>query len=179
MHAAVLGYLARQLFGPPPLPPRRAVLELGSRDVNGSCRQLFAGARYLGVDVAEGTGVDLVADAATVEPPFTPDTVVCCEVLEHTPDAVLIIHNAARVLAPGGLLLLTCAGEGRAPHSGQDGGALREDEWYRNIADAELADWLRPFATWKIESAGGDLRAVAWKGASDGAERARVGLHDL
>jgi hypothetical protein len=164
MHAAAFGYVARVVLGPPPLPPRRAVLEMGARDINGSVRQLFAGARYLGIDLEAGHGVDVVADAQAYTPPFTPDTVVCCEVLEHTPHGAAILANAYRMLAPYGLLIVTCAAMGRAAHSGGDGGPLREAEWYANIGKAQLQDWLRPFATVHLEHrVPGDLWAYAWK----------------
>ena len=39
---------------------RRRVLEVGSRDVNGSVRQFFDGGEYVGVDWRPGPCVDLV-----------------------------------------------------------------------------------------------------------------------
>lgn len=118
------------------------VYEIGSRNINGSVRGLFAG-QYIGVDVVPGLGVDLVADAAAYVPPLTlaPSTVVCCEVLEHTSDAAAIVYQAATVLQPGGLLIITAAGEGRAPHSATDGGPIRPGEFYRNLAIGELQRW--------------------------------------
>jgi SAM-dependent methyltransferase len=164
MHAAAFGYVARLVLGPPPLPPRRAVVDIGARDINGSVRQLFAGARYLGIDLEEGHGVDVVADGATYDPPFVPDTVVCCEVLEHTPAGPAILANAYRVLGPYGLLIVTCAGMGRPAHSGADGGPLKEGEHYANIGKLELREWLRPFAVCHVEHGRtGDLWAYAWK----------------
>ena len=52
------------------------VVELGSRNFNGSIRPLFADAlSYTGVDILPGYGVDVVADAAAFSPDVAPDLV--------------------------------------------------------------------------------------------------------
>lgn len=200
MHAAAFGFVSRVVFGdlmarmalrygaaPPPLGVRRAVVELGSLDINGSVRQLFMGTHYLGVDMQQGPGVDAVADAADFDPPFSPDTVVCCEVLEHAHAAREIVENAHRMLAPGGVFIMTCAGDGREPHSAVDGGPLEYiaggqgmhyrsvdtdgadgHEFYKNISEAEMEEWLAPFQHYIVDADNpGDLYAVAWKATGD------------
>lgn len=135
--------------------PGGVVYEIGSRNINGTVRGLFRNAAvYIGVDVVGGPDVDLVADAATYRPPLPPATVVCCEVLEHTEKAEAIVTQAASVLAPGGLLIITCAGEGRAPHSAYDGGPLREGEYYRNLLPWEIRQWA--------SEAGVDAVQMSW-----------------
>lgn len=88
------------------------VLEVGSYDVNGTVRPLFAGAsEYIGLDVVPGPGVDLVYDGLTL--PFAPatwDVVVSTEMLEHCTRPWRIVAEMARVLRPGGTLLLTARG---------------------------------------------------------------------
>src|SRR5579883_267247 len=153
------------------LEPRRSVVELGSRTVagpwpySGPVRHLFPGAGYVGVDIVAGPNVDVVGNAATWQPdPFAPvDTVVCTETLEHTPEAGEICSNAWRLLAPGGVFVVTAAGVGRAPHSAVDGGALREGEYYRNINREQLYGWLAPFGFSLIDtfSTPGDIYALA------------------
>ncbi len=117
------------------------VLEIGSYNVNGEVRHLFTGS-YLGLDIKPGAGVDVVADAATYRPGRIFDVVVCCEVLEHTESWRDIVATCGGALRPGGVLILTCAGTGRAPH-GADGGTVG-DEYYDNISVADLED-----ETWK------------------------------
>jgi hypothetical protein len=165
MHPGALGYVSRVLFGPPPLPPRRAVVELGALDINGGVSQLFYGARpYVGVDLVQGPGVHVVADAATYTPDFAPDTVVCCEVLEHAENADRIVQNALQMLAPGGLFIMTCATGGRSPHSAEDGAALRDGEFYRNVTAEMFRYWCWPLMpVIEIDEQAGDLRAVVWK----------------
>lgn len=88
------------------------VLEVGSRNVNGSVRRFFGGL-YLGVDMVPGEGVDMVARADKL--PFDLnrfEVVVSTEMLEHDPYFWLSLPEMARVLMPGGYLLLTTRGIG-------------------------------------------------------------------
>lgn len=145
------------------------VVEIGSRNVNGSIRQRFDGlnVRYVGVDIEPGPGVDVVADGATYSPPRPPSMVVCMEVLEHTPQGAEIVGNAARALAPGGWLLVTCATNPRSPHSAADGGQLREGEFYANIPAADLHAWVDQagltIAAEEVHADRGDLYVLAGK----------------
>jgi hypothetical protein len=118
------------------------VLEIGSRNVNGSVRGLFDAGRYVGLDILPGVGVDIVADGADYVPDVPPDVVVCCEVLEHAPSAASIVAHAVSLVTPGGVVLLTAAGPERQPHSAIDGGPVRVGEHYRNISVGDLESWL-------------------------------------
>lgn len=52
--------------------------------------------------------IDYVCDAADIPVPADQfDVVVCTEVLEHVPEPIQVIREIARVLKPGGKLLLT------------------------------------------------------------------------
>ncbi|HEY3499380.1 MAG TPA: methyltransferase domain-containing protein [Polyangiaceae bacterium] len=147
------------------LPPRRAVIELGSLYVNGSVRPLFGACDYVGLDSQPGRGVDVVGDAASwrPEPARTFDTVVCTEVLEHTPSAEQICSNARELLEPNGVLILTAASIGRAPHS-SDGGPLHAGEFYRNVSPILLEKWLRAFSSVVVDtSVVSDVYALAIK----------------
>lgn len=100
--------------------PERKNLEMGSQNVNGSVRGFF-GPDYVGIDHAEGSGVDMVA--STHAAPFPDDTfhtVISTEMLEHDPNPRRSIEEAARLLKPGGLLLLTCRGNGFSYHCPPD-----------------------------------------------------------
>jgi hypothetical protein len=88
------------------LPPRRAVCELGSRNVNGSVRSLFASASsYVGIDTQPGPGVDIVADASHWRPEDKSlfDTVISTESLEHAPRGDLICQTALKILESRGI----------------------------------------------------------------------------
>lgn len=121
--------------------PWRRVLEYGSRNVNGTARVLFprGSVDYIGIDVADGPGVDLIADARVWRPPaaWVPDAILCLEVLEHAPDWPRIVVNARRTLPVHGLLVVTCACDPRPPH-GANGGPLGPTELYANIQPLAL-----------------------------------------
>lgn len=166
MHESALAFVCGQSRKRGPF---RTVLDLGGRDVNGSPRGCFPGAHYTVVDIMDGDGVDVVADAATYCPGVTYQAVVCCEVLEHTPAAADIVHNAAKLLDPGGIFFVTTAMPPRMPHSAVDGGQLRAGEYYGNIMPGDLELWLvsAGFDGWHLTTTvipnhGGDLYAVAW-----------------
>jgi SAM-dependent methyltransferase len=114
MHASVMAWVAgkvseRGLAG-------GTVLEVGSRIVNGSPRSLFDG-EYVGVDMQAGDGVDVVCRADRL--PFASgvfDTVVSTETLEHDPYFWKSVVEMARVLRPGGTLLVTARGIGYPHH---------------------------------------------------------------
>lgn len=144
------------------------VLDLGGRSVNGSCRGLFPNAvSYTVLDAIPAWDVDIIADATSWEPDQAYDVVVCTEVLEHTPAWRQICVTATKALRPGGMLILTCAGPGRAPHSGIDGEAVREGEWYGNVDPDDLGVWLSLLSLkYEVDVHGPDVRAVAWKKAS-------------
>lgn len=94
------------------------VLEIGSYDVNGSVRAHFGGAsEYIGVDLVEGPGVDLIAYGHEVDlPDGSFDITVSCECFEHDPHWVSTWENMIRLTRPGGLVVVTCASRGRPEH---------------------------------------------------------------
>lgn len=64
--------------------------------------------RYVGLDIPPNGRVDVYGDGRAL--PFRDavfDTVLCNEVLEHVPEPEQLMDEAARVLRPGGILLLT------------------------------------------------------------------------
>jgi SAM-dependent methyltransferase len=93
------------------------LLEIGSLDVNGSVRPCFPRATpYVGIDLAPGAAVDVVASGHDFGRDESFDTVVTTECLEHDPGWADTLGNIVRVLRPGGTLLLTCATRGRHEH---------------------------------------------------------------
>lgn len=118
------------------------VLDLGGRSINGTCRDMFPNASYVSLDIMEGEGVAIVADAADWQPDCRYDVVVSTEVFEHTERWREICSTAHRALKRGGRLIVTCAGPARGAHSAVDGGPLHADEFYANVSAAALGGWL-------------------------------------
>lgn len=164
MHPESYGFVQAAVAA---LPPRRSVVELGARDVNGSVRSLFVDAvTYTGIDLFPGPGVDVVADAALWQPRAPVDTVVSASMLEHTPDGERIIANAYRMLVPGGVLILHANCDPWPPHSSIDGGAVRAGEYYGNVDPYALRRWLEASGFRTIVLATdpkGDVYVTAWR----------------
>jgi SAM-dependent methyltransferase len=89
-----------------------AVLEIGSKDYGStsSFREFYAGSEYVGVDMSEGKGVDVVADLTRSVGPLPEnhfDLGICCSVLEHVEKPWLFAANLTRVIRPGGRLYMS------------------------------------------------------------------------
>lgn len=113
-----------------------SVLEVGSYNVNGTVRDLFTG-RYAGVDMRDGPGVDTVARSDALPFPASEfDVVVSTEMLEHDQRPWLSVAEMARVLRPGGHLLLTCRGyDGRGCFPVHD---YPDDHWRFTVSSVRL-----------------------------------------
>jgi SAM-dependent methyltransferase len=91
----------------------KRVLEIGSFDVNGStrkCIEFWQPAEYVGVDIQEGPGVDLVCDAEKLMDIFSEesfDVVFSTELLEHVLNPKTVISNMKRLCKRNGAILLT------------------------------------------------------------------------
>ncbi len=91
-------------------------LEIGSRDYGSTqnLRSFFPGEEYIGLDMSQGEGVDVVADLA--QPFSTVDealgnrrfgTIFSLSVMEHCENPFLMAKNMERLLKPGGTLVLS------------------------------------------------------------------------
>ena len=160
MHAEAFRFVSRYMTN-----DALSVIEIGSRDINGTSRPLFPAASWIGLDLHPGPCVDVVCDAVNYVPTSLVDLVVCTEVLEHAPNWRELIHCAASWLLPGGRLIITCAGPGRAPHSHHDGGELHDGEYYGNLSADQIAEELHyaGLLVEHCEQAGDDTQAVGLK----------------
>lgn len=158
MHSAVMGYVERFASDLP-----LDILDIGGRNVNGTPKDLFPFSRYTVLDVRAGENVDIVADAATWEPDKWWDLILSTECFEHTPEYPAICQTAYKACKPGGRIVITCAGPGRAPHSAFVEAELQPGEYYGNVGPTDLSNALQT-AGWvdvEVEQVGLDLQATA------------------
>jgi SAM-dependent methyltransferase len=164
-HPEQLGFFGLVEEANRPLINGGRILEIGSYDVNGSVRQIFAGRReYIGVDLREGPGVDRVGFGHKLDLPNAFfDVSISGECFEHDPHWVQTILNMCRMTRPGGLVAFTCASSGRPEH-----GTRRTDrqespgtqaqglDYYQNLTEQdftqglELASLFSDWAFWYL-----------------------------
>jgi len=120
------------------------VLEVGSLNINGTVRDFFEFSKeYVGLDLMEGPGVDMVCAGKSynTEHPF--DTVISTECFEHDKDWKETFENMYRLAKKDGLVLFTCASTGRHEHgttrtSPQDSPATTD--YYENRTEEDFRD---------------------------------------
>jgi len=139
------------------------VVEIGSYDVNGTMRSVFAVAeQYVGVDLVEGPGVDVVGFGHEIaESDGSFDAALSGECFEHDPHWRETFANMVRMTRPGGLVAFTCASHGRPEHgtrrsdvSDSPGTQAEGMDYYRNLvaADFESLHLERWFDDWRFWS---------------------------
>lgn len=122
------------------------MLEVGSYDVNGSVRPIVEAlfpARYLGVDVQAGQGVDQVVSCESLCESVDVaawDVVISCEMLEHAWDWRTCVVQMFSALAPGGWLLLTTRSPGFPYHPFPDDHWRFTNEQMCAVCNALLLD---------------------------------------
>jgi hypothetical protein len=169
-------------------PIERLALDLGGADVNGTARAIIPDiTSWYGLDIAEGPGVDIVADAtndvtmSAYHEMF--DVVLCTELLEHVENWRAVLDNAWSVLAPRGTAFFTFAGMdlrpgswARRPHGARGELHPSPGEYYGNVLLSEFGDALdkllcaaRPLPEIVTTKVPGGFEAV-----HDGGQRAEV-----
>jgi len=101
----------------------RRILEVGSKNVNGSVRPLIerfcSPKEYVGIDIENGKYVDVVLPAEKVLEHFGEesfDVVISTELLEHVKDWRLVINNMKGVLKRKGIIYITTCSYGFRYH---------------------------------------------------------------
>lgn len=146
-----------------PLKFRNAkVLEVGSLDINGSVRQFFTSCTYIGIDVGEGAGVDVVAEGQDYTGKTNSfDTIISCECFEHNPHWIETFNNMIRMTKKGGLIVMTCATTGRKEHgttrtSAADSPLTIGKGWdyYKNLTEEDFRNAIdfTKFATFEFST---------------------------
>lgn len=116
----------------------KKVLDIGSLDINGNNRFFLTDCNYIGLDVGEGSNVDVVQVAHLYDAPDEQfDLIISTEVFEHDMFYEKSIQNIIRMLKPGGAFIFTCASTGRPEH-----GTRRSDgSWAAPLLLAVSEEW--------------------------------------
>jgi len=95
------------------LPVSEPIYEFGSLQVPGQegfadLRPIFEGKRYIGCDMREGPGVDLVLNLHAIDlPAESAGTVLILDTLEHVEFVRRAIEESHRILKPNGILVIS------------------------------------------------------------------------
>lgn len=184
MHDQVRDFLRRVRARWPEAVDGAAAVEFGAYNVNGSAREVLdasslvsplspltpspnsgrgGASSWLGVDWRPGPGVDVVCLAHEFRPttddgrPLTFDLAVSTEMLEHDPFWRESLRRMIEVVRPGGCVLLTCAGPGRAAHEvgcapPADGRPTTDDgrPHYQGLGLGQVMQWAREVAEFDV-----------------------------
>ena len=91
----------------------KKVLDVGSRNINGSVKDVLKNSKIIGIDMIDGDDVDIVLNGHDLMDEFTPnsfDLVTCCETLEHDDNFWLTVENMRKLVKPGGYLYISTPG---------------------------------------------------------------------
>lgn len=95
------------------LPIFEPIYEFGSLQVPGQegfadLRSFFQDKEYIGADIQEGPGVDVILDLHDIDlPAESVGTALILDTIEHVEFPRKAIHNAHKILKPNGALILT------------------------------------------------------------------------
>jgi SAM-dependent methyltransferase len=165
------------------LPIRGPIYEFGAYQVAGQegfadLRPLFPGIPYVGCDARPGPGVDLVADLHDLDlPTDAAGAILCCDTLEHVGFPDRAVEEMYRVLAPGGIIVITSVMNFHIhdhPHDywrfTPDGFALLLRRFPRSRVGSAGRD-VFPHTVVGVAAKGGDLPLDAYARAMHGWQR--------
>jgi SAM-dependent methyltransferase len=142
-----------------------SALDCGSLDINGNNRYLFNNSRYIGIDIAHGPNVQIVTRVHEFHPADGKlyDTIISTEMLEHDANFAQSLYRMYNLLKPGGLLLITAAGQGRKEHgttASSPKSSPCTNDYYHNILPEDIVMNLplQWFSQWSIDYLPHDIR---------------------
>ncbi len=130
------------------------VLEIGSLNINGSVRQFFEPDQYIGCDLGEGAGVDIVCEGH--ELPYANesfDVVISCECFEHDKHWEKTFQKMIDLARKGGLVIFSCATIGRPEHGTtrtSPADAPFTNDYYRNLREEDFDQFKSSFDSYRF-----------------------------
>ena len=137
-----MSFVQRVKYANPDYFHNKKVLEVGSLDINGSVRQFFDKCIYIGCDLGEGKGVDVISRGHELK--FDDNffnTSISCECFEHDKFWKKTFENMVRMTS--GLVVFTCATVGRKEHgttATSPNDAPFTNDYYKNLVMSDFAN---------------------------------------
>ena len=88
------------------------VIDIGSRDYNGSYRTLFTESIYIGVDIAAGLNVDMLMGSTEWNALQNVDAAISGQTFEHVADRPQLMGSIFNVLKSGAMVCIIVPSEG-------------------------------------------------------------------
>ena len=130
------------------------VLEIGSLNINGSVRQFFEPDQYIGCDLGEGAGVDIVCQGHELPYPNESfDVVISCECFEHDRHWEKTFQKMIDLVRTGGLVIFSCATIGRPEHGTtrtSPADAPFTNDYYRNLREEDFDQFKSSFNSYRF-----------------------------
>jgi SAM-dependent methyltransferase len=130
------------------------VLEVGSLNINGSVRQFFEPDQYIGCDLGEGAGVDIVCQGHELPyPDGSFDVVISCECFEHDQHWEKTFQKMIDLARKGGLVIFSCATIGRPEHGTtrtSPADAPFTNDYYRNLREEDFEQFKSSFDSYRF-----------------------------
>ena len=130
------------------------VLEIGSLNINGSVRQFFEPVQYIGCDLGEGAGVDIVCQGHELPYPNESfDVVISCECFEHDKHWEKTFQKMIDLVRKGGLVIFSCATIGRPEHGTtrtSPADAPFTNDYYRNLREEDFDQFKSSFNSYRF-----------------------------
>lgn len=168
MHKAVEKFVENIKIRYPYYFQNSKILEVGSYYVNGSVRPFFKDCDYIGIDIGNGPGVDIVSRIEHFQSPGLFDVVISTEMMEHSSSWNVDLQKMYDLLKPNGALIVTAAGPGRPEH-----GTTKSEPWsspftndyYCNITKEMILSVLHPdqFISFYLEYLDTDIQLFGIK----------------
>lgn len=156
------------------------VLDFGSLYINGNVTEFFNNCIYTGIDIVPGYNVDIVCKAhdfkysQKVNNLFNSqgqaDVCISFEMLEHDKYWKQSLKNMYSLLRRDGLMIVTCATTGRAPHgitNASPNDSPATNDYYRNISLNDFRFTFFPlfkyFRFYNLTTVNNDLQFYGFK----------------
>ena len=145
MHPEIDVFIKTVMTNHPDYFNNKRVLEVGSQNINGSVRAHFVKCDYVGIDLGEAPGVDVVMNASEMTYTEEFDVMISSEMLEHCEHWEKALINMYNSLKNEGMFILTCAGPNRQEH-GTNNHTPQDSKFtlthYRNISVEDFESTL-------------------------------------